>query len=178
MVVYNIATAGDVTPGFYYNNASAWVRMDDGTSIATDAIDSTNIKNGTVGLEDIRDNIISSEKIMDGTIKAEDLSSMGAETKSVLAWNGSGWVPQTWQPALFLKGTTTCSVPAGQLVGKADMAALAGCAPNLISASAYVSPGDAHAYTSIRDGELWCVETDTHAALNMTYHVYWWCVAK
>lgn len=29
MVVYNTATTGDVTPGFYYNNGAAWVRVSD-----------------------------------------------------------------------------------------------------------------------------------------------------
>ncbi len=32
MMVYNTATAGDVTPGFYYNNGTAWVRLSGGSS--------------------------------------------------------------------------------------------------------------------------------------------------
>lgn len=31
MVVYNKNTAGDVTPGFYYNSGAAWVRLSSGT---------------------------------------------------------------------------------------------------------------------------------------------------
>ncbi len=31
MVVFNKATAGDVTPGFYYNDGSAWIRISSGT---------------------------------------------------------------------------------------------------------------------------------------------------
>lgn len=37
MIVYNTATAGDVTPGFYYNNGTLWVRIGGGT--ATDKWD-------------------------------------------------------------------------------------------------------------------------------------------
>lgn len=37
MVVYNTATAGDVTPGYYYNNGSQWIRIEDtDTSIYED----------------------------------------------------------------------------------------------------------------------------------------------
>jgi len=31
MLVYNLATSGDVTPGYYYNNGTAWVRMSGST---------------------------------------------------------------------------------------------------------------------------------------------------
>lgn len=34
MTVYNTATTGDVTPGYYYNNGSKWVRLAD--SFTTD----------------------------------------------------------------------------------------------------------------------------------------------
>jgi len=39
MIVYNTATVGDVTPGFYYNNGTLWVRIGGGT--ATDKWDLT-----------------------------------------------------------------------------------------------------------------------------------------
>lgn len=32
MVVYNTATAGDVTPGFYYNDGTDWIRLGSGAT--------------------------------------------------------------------------------------------------------------------------------------------------
>ena len=32
MVVYNTATTGDVTPGFYYNNDRDWIRIDEAST--------------------------------------------------------------------------------------------------------------------------------------------------
>jgi uncharacterized protein (TIGR02145 family) len=36
MIVYNIATDGDVTPGTYYNDGSKWVRLGNGTSTTSE----------------------------------------------------------------------------------------------------------------------------------------------
>ncbi|MDY0135371.1 MAG: hypothetical protein RBS14_06775, partial [Atribacterota bacterium] len=33
LLIYNTATAGDVTPGYYYWNGSAWVRFATGSSV-------------------------------------------------------------------------------------------------------------------------------------------------
>ncbi|MEB2773676.1 tail fiber domain-containing protein [Algoriphagus sp. D3-2-R+10] len=60
MTVYNIATAGDVTPGYYYNNGTEWVRIgnpdeepfrnvSDG-SAATDASTDIYYQGGNVGI--------------------------------------------------------------------------------------------------------------------------------
>ncbi len=38
MIVYNTATAGDVTPGFYYNDGTDWIRLGSGASSADWAI--------------------------------------------------------------------------------------------------------------------------------------------
>lgn len=36
MVVYNTATAGDVTPGYYYNDGRKWVRIADAASVSAE----------------------------------------------------------------------------------------------------------------------------------------------
>jgi hypothetical protein len=89
--------------------------MGGAASIAADAVDSTNIKNGTVGLEDIRDNIISSDKIMDGSIEPEDLSNMGANSGQVLVWDGSAWHPSF--VAIPIPVTVTCTFGANSSIG-------------------------------------------------------------
>jgi hypothetical protein len=38
MIVYNTATAGDVTPGYYINDGSKWARIIDASTSVTDAI--------------------------------------------------------------------------------------------------------------------------------------------
>ena len=60
--------------GVYVWTGSQWTKVNAGSltitngMIAANAIDSTKIINGTVGLEDIRDGIISNAKLMNGTI--------------------------------------------------------------------------------------------------------------
>ncbi|WP_299363529.1 hypothetical protein [Winogradskyella sp.] len=39
MAVYNTATAGDVTPGYYYNDGTQWVRVGSGTETVTTLVD-------------------------------------------------------------------------------------------------------------------------------------------
>ena len=43
MVVYNKNTAGDVTPGFYYNSGSAWVRLGGSAAVAEPPVDSVTL---------------------------------------------------------------------------------------------------------------------------------------
>jgi uncharacterized protein (TIGR02145 family) len=38
MIVYNTATAGDITPGTYYNDGSQWIRLENGTLTAAPII--------------------------------------------------------------------------------------------------------------------------------------------
>jgi uncharacterized protein (TIGR02145 family) len=38
MIVYNTATAGDITPGTYYNDGSKWIRLENGTLTAAPII--------------------------------------------------------------------------------------------------------------------------------------------
>ncbi|MFV0390275.1 MAG: hypothetical protein ACK5KP_00040, partial [Paludibacteraceae bacterium] len=50
MTVYNTATAGDVTPGYYYNDGSKWVRIADSATepwynVATNTGATTNTQN-------------------------------------------------------------------------------------------------------------------------------------
>lgn len=43
MVVYNKSTAGDVTPGFYYNNGLAWVRLAGSAAVVEPPVDSVTL---------------------------------------------------------------------------------------------------------------------------------------
>jgi len=55
MVVYNTATAGDVTPGFYYNDGSKWVRTNSTTGIPWILGGNTNGIEKTIGTNDAFD---------------------------------------------------------------------------------------------------------------------------
>jgi hypothetical protein len=74
------------------------------------------IADGAVATARLADNAVTSEKITNGTIKAEDLSSMGATYRQVLAYNGSAWAPSTnyTSPTVITNtGTSTGSVTSG-----------------------------------------------------------------
>ena len=51
MTVYNTATAGDVTPGFYYYSVNKWVRVADSSSVPASSITGTlGVANGGTGV--------------------------------------------------------------------------------------------------------------------------------
>ncbi len=51
MIVYNTATTGDVTPGYYYHNGTKWVRVADATAVAASSITGTsNLSTTTAGM--------------------------------------------------------------------------------------------------------------------------------
>ncbi len=43
MIVYNKNTAGDVTPGLYYNSGTAWVRLEGSAAVAEPPVDSVTL---------------------------------------------------------------------------------------------------------------------------------------
>lgn len=94
MVVYNTATTGDVTPGFYYNNGAAWVRVSNVSG--TDKWDTlgnagTNAGTNFLGTTDntalrIRTNSLNRfEFTTNGRLRSFNAGTAGAPTYS---WNG------------------------------------------------------------------------------------------
>jgi len=61
MLVYNTATAGDVTPGFYYNDGSDWIRLGDGWSITGNT--GTTAGANFIGTTDAQDVVIKANNI-------------------------------------------------------------------------------------------------------------------
>jgi hypothetical protein len=117
MTVFNTATAGDVTPGYYYNDGSKWIKLGSGPS---DATTTTNgivrlagdlsgtavapaVANLAINTAKLADNAVTSAKIVDGTIATADLSdgaitaaklnAMSATSGQVLKYNGTVWAP-------------------------------------------------------------------------------------
>jgi hypothetical protein len=110
MLVYNTATAGDVTPGTYYNDGYKWLRLDDviGNEVTNATTNGGLVRAGsgtatapyTLGVAPngitnamIAADAIDSTKIKNGSIAAGDLSSLGASAGQSLSYNGSKWVP-------------------------------------------------------------------------------------
>ena len=108
MTVYNTATAGDVTPGYYYNDGAKWVKLAtglvlDATASATGKIQLAGDLSGSATVPTVKDGAITSTKILDGTIAGVDIAtgavtsdklSLGtASSGQVLKWDGSAWVP-------------------------------------------------------------------------------------
>lgn len=90
MAVYNTATAGDVTPGYYYNDGSKWVKLATGAG-ATDATATANgivrlagdlsgtaaepvVANLAINTAKLADNAVTSAKISDGAITTAKLA--------------------------------------------------------------------------------------------------------
>ena len=72
MTVYNTATAGDVTPGFYYYSVNKWVRVADNSSVPASSITGTlGVANGGTG----------------ATTAAGALTNLGAQSTSNLSSN-------------------------------------------------------------------------------------------
>lgn len=104
MMVYHTGTTLEGT-GVYVWTGGKWTKVNAGSltitngMIAANAIDSTKIINGTVGLEDIRDEIISNTKLMNGTItgakiasrtiEPDKMYSTSADSAKVLMSNGT-----------------------------------------------------------------------------------------
>lgn len=90
MVVYNTATAGDVTPGFYYNNGSDWVRLGSSSWSLTGNAGTTAGAN-FLGTTDAQNLIIKTDNIervridTDGHIRAT--TTVGGNTPSY-SWQG------------------------------------------------------------------------------------------
>jgi len=71
MMVYNTATAGDLTPGFYYNNGIAWVRV--GSSGESDldwTISGNNMYSAVSGNVGVGTNTPASKLTVNGTIES------------------------------------------------------------------------------------------------------------
>lgn len=73
MSVYNTATVGDVTPGFYYNDGGKWIRLSSGmvadaTTTTTGKIQLAGDLSGTAALPTIAVNAITSSKVADNAI--------------------------------------------------------------------------------------------------------------
>ncbi len=76
MMVYNTATAGDVFPGYYYNNGTDWVRVSNAAGLASvNGTAPIAVANGTTApVISLNDGGVTSTKILDGTIANIDLS--------------------------------------------------------------------------------------------------------
>jgi len=92
MVVYNTATTGDVTPGFYYNNGADWVRIGGATnSWSLTGNSGTTAGTNFIGTTDTQDLIIKTDNVervridTDGHIRAT--TTVGGNTPSY-SWQG------------------------------------------------------------------------------------------
>jgi hypothetical protein len=93
MIVYNTATAGDVTPGMYYNDGEKWIRVGNGT-LTFDSDGDLTIVSPMAGDESYTFGIAA------GGVTAAKLNAMGATSGQVLMYNGSIWEPVTLSPSL------------------------------------------------------------------------------
>jgi len=93
MVVYNTATAGNVTPGFYYNNGADWIRLGSTSSTGWSLTGNAGTTAGTnfIGTTDTQDLIIKTDNVervridTDGHIRAT--TTVGGNTPSY-SWQG------------------------------------------------------------------------------------------
>jgi|GEM_PF-3559545 len=93
MVIYNTATAADVTPGFYYHDGTRWVRL------AT---------NGAGGLINLPNKALSSTTTPVGNSVGEIIYNTNAASGvpvGTVVWNGTQWVASGSQ-TLSLAGST------------------------------------------------------------------------
>jgi len=63
MIVYNTATAGDVTPGFYYNDGSDWMRLANNDDWKLTGNTGTNSGTNFIGTTDAQDVVIKANSI-------------------------------------------------------------------------------------------------------------------
>lgn len=101
MSVYNTATAGDVTPGYFYNDGSKWIKLSSGTSASVSDASSTSnglvrlagdlggvasaptVANLAINTQKIAENAVSSSKIVDGAITSFKLAIDAVETDKI-----------------------------------------------------------------------------------------------
>jgi hypothetical protein len=137
MTVFNTASVADLTPGYYFNDGSKWLRLasdavSDATSTTSGKIKLAGDLTGSAGLPSVAnlaittaklaDDAVTSAKILDGTIATVDLGlntvvadniANGAITAAKLdpmsATNGQvlKWNGTTWSPAADAGLTTT-----------------------------------------------------------------------
>jgi hypothetical protein len=110
LVVYNTATAGDVTPGTYYHDGANWVRIGGGSltdnqginqltgdvtapltangaaaaTIADNAITSAKIADGAIVAADLADNSVTSAKIVNGAVTVDDLAANSVNSAKIV----------------------------------------------------------------------------------------------
>ncbi|MBP1676658.1 MAG: hypothetical protein H6Q20_1217 [Bacteroidetes bacterium] len=140
MAVYNTATAGDVTPGYYYNDGTKWVKM--GSGIATVSLTSATSPAGTsvgqvvfntstnqptglvywdgskwVPVNQTTTIVLTSANTPAGTSVGQVVynTSTSVEPKGLVYWDGSKWVPVNQTTTIVLTSATT---PAGASVGQ------------------------------------------------------------
>jgi len=94
MAVYNTATTGDVTPGYYYNDGAKWVKM--GSGIATVSLSSANSPAGT-------------------SVGQVVFNTSTNQPTGLVFWDGNKWVPVNQTTTIVL---TSASSPAGTSVGQ------------------------------------------------------------
>lgn len=93
MVVYNTATTGDVTPGFYYNDGTDWVRL--GVSTSTDwsltgnsGTTAGTIFLGTTDAQDLHIYTNNSEQLRITTGGHARITTTTSDTNPSFAWQG------------------------------------------------------------------------------------------
>jgi hypothetical protein len=121
LLVYNTATANDVTPGFYYWDGVKWVRIATTSSEGTSTLvtaganitvtgngstaspyivsavipAATTTSLGTVQLAGDLSGTATAPVVADGAITAAKINQMSATTGQALVWNGTTWTPST-----------------------------------------------------------------------------------
>ncbi|MDR0865327.1 MAG: hypothetical protein LBO74_10425 [Candidatus Symbiothrix sp.] len=120
LVVYNTATAGDVTPGTYYHDGANWVRIGGGSLTDNQGINELTgdvtaplTANGSAAAT-IAANAITSAKIADGAIAAADIAN-GAVTLDKVAANAVN-------SAKIVDGSVTSADIADATIVNADIA--------------------------------------------------------
>lgn len=113
MTVYNIATAGDVTPGLYTNDGTKWVKVGGSSTTATSVVFNTSTTYTILGTEDI---ILSNAAAAIFTLPvtgivgkriviANSTSSTGGISIAVASggvfWNGSGIITPVGNTNVF-----------------------------------------------------------------------------
>ncbi len=91
LLVYNTATAGDVTPGYYYFDGAIWQRMVSGASVGTDdqnitgsSLSGTNL---TIGIEGGTSQVVNLAGLQDGTGTDSQTLNLTGSTLSISGGN-------------------------------------------------------------------------------------------